>query len=349
MEYRLLGNSSTKVSAICLGTMTWGEQNSSAEAFAQMDYAFEQGINFFDTAEMYPVPPSKQTYSTTEQIIGQWFEKRPGMREKIILATKIVGPSMPMGQYIRDGQLHFTKQNIVSALNESLKRLQTDFVDLYQLHWPDRSTNFFGQLGYTPAQDDPASVPLLETIEALADLVKEGKIRHIGVSNETPWGVMKALEAAKTLGVEPIVSIQNPYNLLNRTFEVGLAEIAHREKVGLLAYSPLAFGVLSGKYLNHAKPSGARLTLFDRFTRYSNPQAQAATQAYVNIASEAGLNPSQMALSYVTSRPFVTSNIIGATTLEQLEENIESMHLKLPESVLNAIEQVHIQYPNPSP
>lgn len=349
MEYRQLGKTNTKVSALCLGTMTWGEQNSEAEAFAQMDAAVEAGINFFDTAEMYPVPPRAETYTRTEQIIGAWFKQRAGQREKIVLATKIVGPSAMMGNYIRNGYLHFDKKSLDEALNASLSRLNTDYIDLYQLHWPDRQTNFFGQLGYHHQADDPESAPLSETLAHLTSLVQAGKIRHIGVSNETPWGTMKCLALAEQLGLERIVSIQNPYNLLNRTFEIGLGEIAHRESVGLLAYSPLAFGVLTGKYRQGARPPKARLTLYERFSRYNSLAAQTATEAYLDIAEAYNVSPTQMALAYVTTRPFVTSNIIGATTLEQLEENIASIDIKLDPAVLSAIEQIHEQKPNPCP
>jgi aryl-alcohol dehydrogenase-like predicted oxidoreductase len=348
MEYRQLGRTDTKVSALCLGTMTWGEQNTPAEAFAQMDAAVEAGINFFDTAEMYPVPPRAETYARTEEIIGEWF-KTKGQRDKIILASKIVGPSSNMGSYIRNGYLHFDVKSLDGALNASLSRLKTDYIDLYQLHWPDRHTNFFGQLGYQPKPDDPESAPIAETLKHLSTLVQAGKIRHIGLSNETPWGTMKFLALAEQHGLERVVSIQNPYNLLNRTFEIGLAEIAHREQVGLLAYSPLAFGVLSGKYRQGARPPKARLTLYERFSRYNSLAAQTATEAYVDLAETFELSPAQMALSYVTSRPFVTSNIIGATTLEQLSENIESLSLKIDPTVLSAIEQIHEHNPNPCP
>jgi len=348
MEYRQLGRTDTKVSALCLGTMTWGEQNTPAEAFAQMDAAVEAGINFFDTAEMYPVPPRAETYARTEEIIGEWF-KAKGQRDKIILASKIVGPSSNMGSYIRNGYLHFDVKSLDGALNASLSRLKTDYIDLYQLHWPDRHTNFFGQLGYQPKPDDPESAPIAETLKHLSTLVQAGKIRHIGLSNETPWGTMKFLALAEQHGLERVVSIQNPYNLLNRTFEIGLAEIAHREQVGLLAYSPLAFGVLSGKYRQGARPPKARLTLYERFSRYNSLAAQTATEAYVDLAETFELSPAQMALSYVTSRPFVTSNIIGATTLEQLSENIESLSLKIDPTVLSAIEQIHEHNPNPCP
>jgi aryl-alcohol dehydrogenase-like predicted oxidoreductase len=346
MEYRQLGNTNIEVSALCLGTMTWGEQNTQEEGFAQMDMAIDHGVNFFDTAELYPVPPKKETYTATETIIGNWLEKRKN-RGDIILASKVAGPGEWI-EYMRDGKICLDRKNITTAIEGSLKRLKTDYIDLYQLHWPDRETNFFGKLGYEHNPND-SSVPIEETLEALDELVKSGKVRHIGLSNETPWGAMQFLKFAENKDQARIVSIQNPYNLLNRSFEIGLAEIAHRESVGLLAYSPMAFGVLSGKYLSGQRPEGARLTLFDRFTRYTNPQATAATEAYVDLAREHSLDPAQMALAYVTSRSFLTSNIIGATNLEQLKFNLDSVELKLSDEVLNGIESIHTTHPNPSP
>lgn len=346
MEYRQLGQTDIQVSAICLGTMTWGEQNTEAEAHAQLDYAVERGINFIDAAEMYPVPPKPETQGRTEAYIGSWLNAR-GRREDLILATKIAGPGNGLA-HIRDGRTRYTEPVIREALEGSLRRLQTEYVDLYQLHWPDRRTNFFGQLGYAPNEEkQPPHVE--ETLTALAKLVDEGKIRHIGLSNETPWGVMRFLAAAEQLGLARVVSVQNPYNLLNRSYEIGLAEISMREKVGLLAYSPLAFGMLSGKYLDGARPAGTRITLFSRFTRYLNDEGQRATAEYVQLAQEHGLSPAQMALAYVTSRPFVTSNIIGATNLEQLKENIDSSTLTLPDAVLAGIEGIHTRQPNPCP
>ncbi|MCY1293457.1 Protein tas [compost metagenome] len=345
MDFRQLGRTDLKVSALCLGTMTWGEQNSQDEAFAQIDRARAAGINFIDTAEMYPVPPRAETYGKTEQIIGNYFRSR-GNRAEWIVASKIAGPGNGI-KHIRDGQLRHNRQHIVAALDASLKRLQTDWIDLYQLHWPERSTNFFGLLGYQ--HRDEAFTPLAETLEVLAEQVRAGKIRHVGLSNETPWGTMSFLHLAERLGLPRVVSIQNPYNLLNRTFEVGLAEIAIREQCGLLAYSPMAFGMLSGKYENGARPANARITLFSRFTRYTNPQAQAACSRYVALAREHGLEPAQMALAFVTAQPFVTSNIIGATSLEQLETNLASSELRLPEEVLAGIEAIHREQPNPAP
>lgn len=346
MEFRQLGQTDIKVSAICLGTMTWGEQNTEADAHAQLDYALAQGINFIDAAEMYPVPPKPETQGRTEAYIGSWLKAR-GRRDDIILASKISGPGNGLA-HIRDGRTRYTEPVIRAALESSLQRLQTDYVDLYQLHWPDRNTNFFGQLGYTPTEEElPPHVE--ETLTALAKLVEEGKVRHIGLSNETPWGLMRFLAAAEQLGLARVVSIQNPYNLLNRSFEIGLAEISLREQVGLLAYSPLAFGMLSGKYLDGARPEGARITLFSRFTRYLKDEGLRATAEYVQLAREHGLSPAQMALAYVTSRPFVTSNIIGATSMQQLQENIDSLSLTLSEEVLAGIEAIHTRQPNPCP
>jgi len=328
--------------------MTWGEQNTQAEAFEQMHYALEQGVNFWDTAELYSVPPKAETYGETEQIIGNWLAKT-GRRNEIVLASKIAGPA-EFVEHIRGGTTRFNHQTIETALHSSLKRLQTDYIDLYQLHWPERPTNYFGQLGFEhPTQSPQDLTPMAETLEALSQQVKAGKIRSIGLSNETAWGTMKFIQLAKEMGLEKIVSVQNPYNLLNRSYEVGLAEIAHQEEVGLLAYSPLAFGVLSGKYLNNQWPEDARITLFPRFDRYLNPQAQAAIQAYYDVAKQHNLSLTQMALSYVNNRPFVTSNIIGATTMAQLKENIDSINIKLNDELLSQLEQIHQKYTYPSP
>jgi aryl-alcohol dehydrogenase-like predicted oxidoreductase len=344
MIYDKLGNTDLKVSKICLGTMTWGEQNTEAEGHAQMTYALEQGVNFFDTAEMYSVPPKPETYGRTETIIGTWF-KKTGNRDKVILASKAAGPG-PIAQHVRNNP-NFSKAQLVQAVDASLKRLQTDYIDLYQLHWPERPTNFFGNLGYSH-QSDSIGTDFKEILEGLQNLIQAGKIRHIGVSNETPWGLSHYLHLAKMHDMPKMQSIQNPYSLLNRTFEIGLAEMAIREKTGLLAYSPLGFGVLSGKYLK-AQPENARITLFPRFSRYTNPKAIAATQKYVDLANSVGLQPAQMALAYVNSRPFVTANIIGATTLEQLKENIGSINVKLSDAVIEKIEAIHQEGPNPSP
>ncbi|MDZ7854248.1 MAG: NADP(H)-dependent aldo-keto reductase [Halomonas sp.] len=343
MQTRPLGDTGIEVSRLCLGTMTFGEQNSEVDAHEQLDRAVAFGIDFIDTAEMYPVPPEADTQGRTEAYIGSWLKRR-GSRDDVIIATKAAGPGL---EYIRGGP-RLTREHLHQAVDDSLTRLQTDYVDLYQLHWPDRKGNFFGKLGYVHDPEEDAT-PLEETLSALKELVDAGKIRAVGLSNDTPWGVMRALHLADSLGLPRVASIQNPYSLLNRTFEVGLAEIAHRERVGLLAYSPLAFGMLSGKYLDGARPPGARLTLFERFQRYTNPLAQAATADYVQIARDHGLDPAQMALAYVNSRPFLTSNIIGATSLEQLESNLASESLRLDAEVLEAIEAVHQRIPNPAP
>ena len=344
MEYRQLGDTDIDVSVICLGTMTYGEQNTETEAHEQLDYAFEQGVNFIDTAEMYAIPPRKETQGLTEQHIGTWLAQRNN-REDIVIATKVSGPGMQ--PYLRGGP-QLTRKHIDQAIKESLRRLQTDYIDLYQVHWPARSTNYFGELGYLHEDDDDAT-PIEETLEALTRLVEQGHVLHLGVSNETPWGVMEYLRVADEYGWPRIVSVQNPYNLLNRTFEVGLAEIAHREQAGLLAYSPLGFGVLSGKYLHGKKPAGARLTLFEFFERYTGDLGEKATRHYIDIAKDAGLDPAEMALAYVNSRSFLTANIIGATTMEQLRTNIASIDLELGDDVIEAIEAVHREIPNPCP
>ncbi|MCA4020671.1 NADP(H)-dependent aldo-keto reductase [Vibrio vulnificus] len=344
MQYTKLPHSTLEISKLCLGTMTFGEQNSQQDAFEQLDYAVAQGINFIDTAEMYPVPPKAQSQGLTEQFIGNWLSKS-GKREKVLIATKIAGPrNVP---YIRDN-MSLNRRHIHTAIDDSLTRLQTDYVDLYQLHWPQRQTNCFGQLNY-PYPDAQEEVTLIETLEALNELVKAGKVRYIGVSNETPWGVMTLLRLAEKHDLPRIVSIQNPYNLLNRSFEVGLSEISHYEGVQLLAYSPMAFGTLSGKYLDGARPKGARCTLFERFQRYFTPQGLEATKAYVSLAGDYGLDPAQMALAFINQRPFVASNIIGATTLDQLKANIESLNVKLEDEVLNKIQQIGTTYSNPCP
>lgn len=346
MEYRQLGNTELDVSVISLGTMTWGQQNTRDQAFQQMDYALEQGVNFFDTAELYSIPPKTETYGSTESIIGEWLAAR-GNRDQIILASKIAGPGEDWIPHIREGKTRFDKANLDIAINESLKRLQTDYIDLYQLHWPERKTNFFGELGYSATEDH--FTPITETLQALQKHVEAGKIRYIGLSNETPWGVMSFLKTADELNLSRIVSVQNPYNLLNRSYEVGLAEISWREQCGLLAYSPLGFGVLSGKYLHNQKPDGARISLWPDYTRYSSPQAIQATERYVTLAKEHDLDPAQMALAYVNSRPFLTSTIIGATNMEQLKANILSIELKLSDEVFDEIEAIHKEIPNPSP
>lgn len=346
MKYAMLPQLDTKVSKICLGTMTWGQQNSESDAHAQMDLALDLGVNFWDTAEMYPSPPDKDKQGTTERFMGSWLAKT-GRRDEVVIASKI----SPMS-FLRDGQTRFNKDHIKSAIDDNLKRLQTDYIDIYQLHWPERQSNFFGKRGYDEdmsAQDLSELTPFLETISALNEEIKQGRIRAYGLSNDTPWGVMRYLwEAEKHHLIAPI-TIQNPYSLLNRLYEVGLAEISHREKIGLLAYSPLGFGVLSGKYLDDKRPAGARLTLYDRYERYINEEAKLATKAYAKIAQEFDLDMAQMALAFVNSRPFVTSNIIGATNLSQLKSNIDSINLTLSAEVMAAIENVHQKIPNPAP
>ncbi len=346
MEYRKIPHSDLTVSAICLGTMTWGEQNTEAEGHEQMDYALEQGVNFFDTAEMYPVPPRPETCHETERIIGNWFAARK-TRDQVTLATKVAGPAVN-APHIRDGKARLDRKNIEIALEGSLKRLQTDRIDLYQLHWPDRQAPLFGQRDYeAPEVDD--SVPIEETLQVLADIQKTGKVRYFGLSNETPWGTMKFLRVAEEKGYPRMITIQNAYSLLNRTFDGGLSEVCHQEGIRSLPYSPLAFGKLSGKYLNGARPPGARITLFERFVRYNTPNADEASAEYVKIAQEAGLDPAQMALAWVTAQPHVASNIIGATTMEQLKSNIGSIDIQLSGEVLKRIDEVHARFPNPCP
>ena len=346
MQYRRLGRSDIKVSAICLGTMTWGEQNTQEQGFEQMDYALDQGVNFWDTAEMYAVPPRKETYGRTEEIVGNWFKAR-GKRNKVILATKVAGPDQRFS-YVRDGKPRLNRMHILAAVDASLKRLQTDYIDLYQLHWAERDTNAFGKLGYAPSHDNDGT-PLEETLDVLADVVKSGKARQVGVSNESAWGTMRYLALAEAGRGPRMASVQNAYSLLNRSFEVGLAEVAAREQCGLLAYSPLAMGALSGKYLDGAQPEGARLTIYKHFKRYLTPSGVPATAAYVKLAGEHGLDPTQMALAFVTSRPFVTANIIGATTMEQLKSNIASSEIKLSQAVIDGIDAIHNVYTYPCP
>lgn len=346
MEYRKLGNTDTKVSLICLGSMTWGQQNSEAEGHEQMDYALDQGVNFIDTAELYAIPAKAETQGRTEEIIGTWLKARRN-RDKVVLASKVAGPGKGWVDHIRNGDSRHDRTNIMAALDASLKRLQTDYLDLYQLHWPERETNCFGKLGYTHSDDE--FTPIEETLSILGELIQAGKIRQIGLSNETPWGLMKFLQIADNLELPRVVTIQNPYSLLNRSFEIGLAEIAHREQVGLLSYSPLRFGVLSGKYLNGGGGPKDRINLFPGYDRYSKPRAIAATKEYVSLARNMGMSPAQMALAYVNSRPFLTSNIIGATSMEQLRENIVSADLQLSSDVLKRIEFIHRKFPNPAP
>ncbi len=345
MEYKRLGRSELQVSRIALGTMTFGRTNTEAEAFEQMDYALARGINLFDAAEMYPVPTDPAYQGNTERYIGNWLKAR-GCRDRVVVATKAVGPGAQVS-YIRP-QIHFDRANLRAAVEGSLQRLQTDYIDLYQLHWPDRATNMFGRLGYEH-QPEHDGTPILETLQVLAELVAEGKIRHIGLSNETAWGAMTFLQLAQQHDLPRVVSIQNPYNLLNRSLEVGLAEVMLREQVDLLAYSPLAFGVLSGKYLEGARPQGTRLTDFPVFARYLTESGQAATAAYVALAREAGLDPAQMALAYVNSRPFLGSNIIGATRMEQLQSDIDALELQLSAEVLAQIDAIQQRFTYPCP
>ncbi|WP_054177581.1 NADP(H)-dependent aldo-keto reductase [Trabulsiella odontotermitis] len=346
MHYHRIPHSSLEVSTLGLGTMTFGEQNSEADAHAQLDYAVSQGINLIDVAEIYPVPPRPETQGLTETFVGNWLAKH-GSREKLVLASKVAGPTRNNDSAVRPNQA-LDRKNIRDALHDSLKRLQTDYLDLYQLHWPQRPTNCFGKLGYEWTETQPV-ITLLETLEALSEFQRAGKIRYIGVSNETPFGVMRYLHLADKHDLPRIVTIQNPYSLLNRSFEVGLAEVTQYEGVELLAYSSLAFGTLTGKYLNGAKPAGARNTLFSRFTRYSGEQAQNAVAAYVDIAKRHQLDPAQMALAFVRRQPFVASTLLGATTMEQLRTNVESLHVELSEEVLADIEAVHKVYTYPAP
>lgn len=347
MEYRQLGSTDLQVSVIGLGTMTFGEQNSYAEAAEQMNYAVEQGVNFIDTAEMYPVPPRPETQGETERHVGRWLAES-GKRADVVLASKVTGRGIPGAgfDHVRGGP-RLSREQILRAIDTTLDRLQTDYLDLYQVHWPERITNYFGQLGYRHRDSD--AIAIEETLAALGEVVTSGKARAIGISNETPWGVMEYLRISRELGLPRVQTIQNPYSLLNRGFEVGLAEMAIREQVGLLAYSPLAFGMLSGKYSRGARPEGARLTRFDRFSRYTNPQAEAASDAYVSLAKEAGLDPAQMALAFVNGQQFLTSNIIGATTMDQLRSNIASIEVRLNKELRGEIEGIHQRYTIPAP
>jgi len=327
--------------------MTWGEQNTQQEAFSQLDYAIGEGINFIDTAEMYPVPPKAEIQGETERILGNYL-KRNGSRNNLVIATKVSAPG-GKSDYIRPN-MALDWRNIHEAVDASLERLQIDTIDLYQVHWPDRNTNFFGELSYQQIDDNEKQTPIIDTLEALADLVKSGKIRYIGVSNETPWGLMKYLQLAEKHDLPRVISVQNPYNLLNRSFEVGMAEVSHREEVPLLAYSPLAFGALSGKYLDDQWPEGARLTLFKRFARYTGSQmALEATKAYVELAREFNMSPAQMAQAFVNSRKFVASNIIGATSIEQLRENIDSINTCISPELLIRLDELAQVYRLPCP
>ncbi|MDO4641084.1 MAG: NADP(H)-dependent aldo-keto reductase [Neisseria sp.] len=352
MEQRYLGRSGIKVSKICLGTMTWGEQNTEQEAHEQLDYALANGVNFIDTAEMYPVPPCKETYTRTEQYIGNWIKAR-GRRDDFVLASKVAGPTgnntNGLDSYIRGGN-DFSRAQIIEACEASLKRLNTDYLDLYQLHWPERKVNYFGRLGVSALDGSERFTPFAEVLDALSELVKQGKIRAFGLSNETPWGTMRYLNLhEQNPELARVASVQNPYNLLNRSYEVGMSEIALREEVPLLAYSPLAFGVLSGKYRNGARPEGSRLALFERFQRYTKPKAFEAVERYAEIAEANGLSLTALSLAFVNQQKFVASNIIGATTMAQLRENIASAEVQLSEDVLAAIDAVHAEISNPCP
>ena len=345
MDYTTLPNTDIKVSKICLGTMTWGNQNTEADGFSQMDYALEKGVNFFDTAELYPVPATKQTQGRTSEIIGNWFKQRQN-RDQVVLASKIAGPGDYTAHIRTSG---FKGNSIAEAIDLELKRLQTDYIDLYQLHWPERHTNTFGIRDFKPSPKDPWTDNFNEVLWQLNALVKAGKIRAYGLSNEKSWGSMRYIEEVRKEKLPKISTIQNAYSLLNRVFEGDLAEISLRENMGLLAYSPLAFGVLSGKYILGTASENARLKLFPRFSRYSSEQATAATKAYLNLANELGISLTTMALAFVNERPFVTSNIIGATTVEQLKENIDSINTKLSKDTLEKINGIHSEIPNPSP
>ncbi len=344
MQYRKLGRTDINVSLICLGTMTWGRQNSGSEGHEQMDYALEQGVNFFDTAEMYAVPPTADTYGKTEEIIGTWFAKT-GNRDKVILASKVAGPSLP---WIRGGKYIIDRENILKAVEDSLTRLQTDYIDLYQLHWPNRGSNHFGQHWSFNPQFHLNEVEdnFHEVLETMAELVKAGKIKHIGLSNETSWGTMKWLRMAEERGLPRMASIQNEYSLLCRLFDGDLQEVALAEQCGLLAWSPLATGMISGKYLKGKRPKGSRWTLQNNLPR-DNKLSQEAVAAYIKVAKKHGLDVCQMALAFVNSRPFVTANIIGATSMEQLKSNIASVDITLSDECLKDIETVRRQYPAP--
>lgn len=350
MKFNPLAHTGIQLPEICLGTMTFGEQNTQAEAFEQLNYALDQGLYFWDTAEMYPVPPKAETQGATEQIIGNWIGQH-GKREQLFLASKIAGPSFG-GSSIRQGLTRFNHKDIQQALDGSLKRLQTDYIDLYQLHWPERHTNFFGHLGFgnqLAAKHEHDQTALEETLDALHQEIQKGRIRFIGLSNETPWGTMKFLHLAEKMNLSKFVTVQNPYSLLNRTYEVGMSEIAKYEGVGLLAYSPLAFGMLTGKYRHGAKPDNGRITLFSRFSRYTNPECEWATEQYAQIAEKHGLTLTQLALAFIKQQFFVTSTIIGATSMSQLKENIAAFDLELNEEILLEIEAIHKQQPNPAP
>ena len=345
MKFRKLGTTDIDVSLICLGTMTWGTQNTEKDAFEQMDYAVSQGINFFDTAEIYSVPPTSDSYGKTEVMIGNWFEKRKN-RDKIILASKVAGPGC---DWIRGGGNNFDEKKIGEAIDGSLKRLKTDYIDLYQLHWPERSTNFFGRRDYLFNNKEGNWNSFESILEALEKYIKSGKIRHIGMSNETPYGLSRYLEISKNKGAPRMMSVQNPYNLVNRTYEIGMSEISIREKCGLLVYYPLAAGGLSGKYRNGKMPKDSRMALFKGWERHLNPLAMEAYDKYFKLAKDFNLTMVQLAQSFVNSRPFVTSNIIGASTMDQLKENVESINIEFTDEMIERVNEIHNNNPNPSP
>ena len=345
MKFRKLGTTDIDVSLICLGTMTWGTQNTEKDAFEQMDYTVSQGINFFDTAEIYSVPPTSDSYGKTEVMIGNWFEKRKN-RDKIILASKVAGPGC---DWIRGGGNNFDEKKIGEAIDGSLKRLKTDYIDLYQLHWPERSTNFFGRRDYLFNNKEGNWNSFESILEALKKYIKIGKIRHIGMSNETPYGLSRYLEISKNKGAPRMMSVQNPYNLVNRTYEIGMSEISIREKCGLLVYYPLAAGGLSGKYRNGKMPKDSRMALFKGWERHLNPLAMEAYDKYFELAKDFNLTMVQLAQSFVNSRPFVTSNIIGATTMDQLKENVESINIEFTDEMMERVNEIHNNNPNPSP
>ena len=344
MNYKKLGNTDLNVSTICLGTMTWGEQNTQSEAFEQMNYSLENGVNFWDTAELYAVPPKAETYGHTENIIGNWFTKTK-KRKDVILASKVGGPSR---KYMRNGENSFTGKNLENALHGSLKRLKTDYIDLYQLHWPERNVNNFGRLGYEHKENDWNKFE--DVLENLKKFIEQGKIRYVGLSNETPWGVMNYLQLAKDKDLPRMMSIQNPYSLLNRSYEVGLAEVSIRENIGCLSYSPLASGYLTGKYRNKQFPKGSRMERdFDFWTRYRKPNMEEAVEDYYKISQKFDLDMSQMSIKFCEVQDFMTSVIIGATTMEQLKTNVESVKVNLDSEVIKEINNVQKKYPNPCP
>lgn len=345
MKYTNLANTNVKVSKICLGTMTWGEQNTEAEGHAQMDLAFQKGVNFFDTAELYPVPAKAKTYGRTSEIIGSWF-KKTGNRDKIILASKIAGTGDYTAHIRKTG---FSAEAIREAIDLELRRLQTDYIDLYQLHWPERNTNTFGVRDYKHDANDSWEDNFNEILNTLDSVIKEGKIRHFGISNEKAWGTMRYLEESKKHELPRTITIQNAYSLLNRTFEGDLAEVSMRENIGLLPYSTLANGVLTGKYIEGKDTANSRLNLFTHFKRYSSEQTTKATKQYLQLAKENCLSLTQMALAFVNQQPFVASNIVGATNVEQLEENIDSVNVDISNDLLAEINAIHAKFPNPAP